>query len=290
MATREIITDDQIIVILDTSPARKLAHEDLPDWVETYVEMSKDGYSFSLADLTGAELIMQFRSGKIPRDGYDEMLKHLRRFLNPNMPIMPGKVDLELMIGIPHMDYNILETKHLSQQGWHLLNNPELADYSIGPSFEEIREDERSEWIAFLERLSEVSFCMGLDISKMKPEDTAEFLASLAEEKLDSGTNLEPPMSVRMHLEIRHRFRQMARTRQKKKAYNPLNNSKKNDGLDVALYKYFILPAFVIAEDSGFFNSLEGINSFQRSWFLKPQELADQWKSALKPKPSWPVT
>jgi len=55
---RLIIDDQQIMVVLDTSPVRELAHEsDCPDWVCTFEEMSNQGYSFSLADGTFAELI-----------------------------------------------------------------------------------------------------------------------------------------------------------------------------------------------------------------------------------------
>lgn len=287
---RRIIPDNKTIVILDTSPVRRLAHEVLPEWVDVFVDMSKGGYSFSLADSTAAELLIQFRSGRIPREDYYKMLMHLERFLNPKMPVMPGKIDLELMIGISHPNYDINSTEHLSQYSWEILNNPELTDNCLGPSLEEIQNNERLEWVRSLEHLANMSLSSGIDISKMKPEHAAEFFAILVENNLNSEYNIVPPMGIRMHLELRHRFRQMARTTLKKKAYNPSSKSKINDGIDVDLFKYFILPAFVVAEDNGFFGSLEGIDSFQKDWFIKPQELSQIWKSGHHPKPMWPTT
>jgi hypothetical protein len=49
-----------------------------------------------------------------------------------------------------------------------------------------------------------------------------------------------------------------------------------------------VLPAFVIADDKVFFSKLEGIDSFQKKWFMKPAELAAQWQDGKKPQPVWP--
>ncbi|MEZ8484715.1 hypothetical protein [Vibrio splendidus] len=288
MTKRKLIPDDEIIVVLDTSPIRNLAHGAPPEWLDVFIEMSKSGYSFSLADTTAGELMVQYRSGRIPHEGYEQMLVHLEKFLNPKVPIIPGKVDVELMIGIEHETYNIEETAFIALEAWRLLQSPNESDFSIGPPFEELIEEERSEWVRFLSNTAEHTYSYGLDISKMNPDDTANFLSSITEQHLYPNIAIEPPMTTRMHLELLYRFRQMARTTLKKKPYDPRNKKKKNDGIDVDLYKYFILPALVVADDSGFFNSIENIDSFQKNWFFRPQELADTWQKGHKPKPIWP--
>lgn len=79
----------------------------------------------------------------------------------------------------------------------------------------------------------------------------------------------------------------MARTKLKK-PYNPSSKNKRNDALDVDLFSYLSLPALVVAVDGGFFGSLEGIDSFQRAWFFRPETLAGQWRAGDAPRPVWP--
>lgn len=97
MAKRRLIPEDKIIVILDTSPVRNLAHSEIPDWVRTFADMAEDGYSFSLAETTAAELLMQVRSGRIPEVDFHRMIGLLKTFLNLNAPVLPGQVDLEVI-------------------------------------------------------------------------------------------------------------------------------------------------------------------------------------------------
>ncbi len=72
--------------------------------------------------------------------------------------------------------------------------------------------------------------------------------------------------------------------------YDPTSLKKLNDGIDFDLYRYLMLPAFVVADDSGFFTKITDIPSFQVKWFCKPQALADAWSRGESPVPHWPVS
>jgi hypothetical protein len=289
MTKRKLIPDDQIIVVLDTSPVRNLAYGDAPEWVMTFAAMAKAGYSFSLADATVAELLTQIRSERIPSDGYKRMIDLLKTFLNPEFPMLPGKVDLEAMIGIEDTVESLDETIYLSKAGWHQLLAPHEPTFALGPSLEELLEEERREWADSLREMRRHTLYYGIDIAESDPDEVAELLADLAGKSLYVDTEVEPPMAIRMHLELRYRFRQMARSAQKKRAYDPDKQRNRNDGIDVDLYKYFILPALAVAEDGGFFKSLDSIQSFQREWFVRPEVLAARWSAGERPQPVWPA-
>lgn len=290
MAKRRLIPEDKIIVILDTSPVRNLAHSEIPDWVRTFADMAEDGYSFSLAETTAAELLMQVRSGRIPEVDFHRMIGLLKTFLNLNAPVLPGQVDLEVIIGAKGEPYSIEETIFLSHESWRMLTEPFEPSFHKGPSFDDISDEERDEWNKWLQSVLEHSICYGIDVAKSNPDDTAKFLAAQAEKHLSYGVDIEPQMAIRMHLEIRYRLRQMARSAQKKRPYNPKNSRNKNDAIDLGLYRYLILPALVVAQDNGFFGSLENIESFQVGWFFRPEELALKWMNGERPQPKWPTS
>jgi hypothetical protein len=289
IVARNLIPEDQTIVVIDTSPVRNLAYGGIPEWVDTFAAMAEDGYSFSLADGTLAELLTQIRSGRIPADGYERMINLLRRFVSPTVPMLPGKIDLEAIIGIKNQVQNIEEIIYLSQEGWRQLQAPHAEALSLGPSLEDLLEEERSEWKNLLSDLRMNSLMYGIDIERSDPDDAAEFLADLVGRSFDSETNIDPPMSIRMHLELRYRFRQMARSAQMKHPYDPTNERNRNDGIDVDLYKYLILPALAVVEDRGFFGSLNSIRSFQKEWFIRPGDLATRWLAGERPRPIWPT-
>lgn len=288
MPKRHLIPCDRIIVVLDTSPVRDLAQSGREDWVQTFAAMVNDGYSFSLADATAAELLTQVRSGRIPQNGYDGMLKLLETFLNPDFPVLPGKIDLDAMIGVHDEPQILEETRYLSREAWRELVDPHGPTFGIGPSLDELLEEERREWTASLRRMVTNTYCRGIDLSRSDPDDAAEFLASQIGDSFYRGVEIEPPMTIRMHLEIRYRLRQMARTVRAKEPYNPESKKKRNDGIDVDLYKYFILPAFAVVKEGGFFGPLEDIRSFQREWFIRPETLAARWLNGERPQPIWP--
>jgi hypothetical protein len=97
-------------------------------------------------------------------------------------------------------------------------------------------------------------------------------------------------MEVRLDLQMRLFWRQFVRSVKLKERYNPASQKNKNDGIDFDFYYYLALPALVVSIDDGFFGRISDIKSFQKSWFFKPQELADSWLRGDRPWPSWPAS
>jgi hypothetical protein len=87
---------------------------------------------------------------------------------------------------------------------------------------------------------------------------------------------------------MRYFWRQFVRSKRQGGPYNLEAPKKANDGIDFTVYTYLALPALIVATDSGFFSSIKNIPSFQRSWFTKPETLADMWKNGGHPAPTWP--
>ena len=288
MKPRQLISDGQVAVVLDTSPIRNLAYAaDPPDWVGTFIEMMRDGYSFSLADSTAAELLTQVRAQRIPEHGYSNMLSWICRFLNPDLPVLPGQVDVDAMVGLVDIPGLLDEARFISHEAWRQLLDPHASSISNGPPLHEILDEERDEWKSWLGAAAKHAMLMGIDTAMSDPNAVAEMLADSLAESLYAA-EIQPPLSIRMHLEIRYRLRQMARSAHARRQYNPESRRNRNDGIDAHLYRYLILPAFVLAEDGGFFQSLEGIVSFQREWFMTPKDLAERWLAGERPRPDWP--
>jgi hypothetical protein len=287
---RKIIGDDTIAVVFDTSPIRNLAHSFSPDWVKVFSKMRESGYSFFLSDIATAELLTQVRSGRIPMDGYRQMISLCKDFLNQELPMLSGQADLNAIVGINNYSDRLNEIRYLSDAAWEQLQNPCFSYAHHGPTLEEVLDEDRTEWRQFFEDYSEMLNCNELDIAELDPEKDYEDIAKLLEPKLGSDMNIEPSMGVRMHLETRYRIRQMLRSSRKKEPYDPEREKNRNDGIDVGMFRYLILPAFVVADDSGFFGSLNSIESFQKNWFIRPEELARRWLNGENPVPAWPTS
>ncbi|OUR81684.1 hypothetical protein A9Q75_07195 [Colwellia psychrerythraea] len=178
--------------------------------------MSKDGYSFSLADSTVAELLIQVRSGRIPIVGYNKMIDLLKTFLNKDLPILPGKRDLEVIIGLHQLREGLEEISYLSQHGWYQMLMPDREYAHFGPSLEKTCKEERDNWADFIRSFAETAFCYGIDIANSQPKVVADFLVGKVSEHISSDTYIEPSIAVRRHLEIRYRIRQVVRSLQKK--------------------------------------------------------------------------
>ena len=288
MKTRQLIPDDQVIVILDTSPVRDLAFAASPaPWVGTFTEMSKAGYTFCLSDSTAAELLNQVRTGRTPLQAHKQAINWVSAFLNPEVRVLPGHVDLEGMIGL-HEDWDINETRFLAQVAWQKLLDPLKPDEAGRPSFKQLLEEERQEWMSDFKKLQHASRTYGLDVPKSDPGAVSTFLLESLADRYDEASGIKPPPSIRRHLEFRYRIRQYLRTERKKEPYNPATKNNRNDGIDVYLYSYFMLPALVVANDGGFYEKLDDISSFQKAWFVRPEQLASDWLAGKHPQPEWP--
>ena len=276
-------------MVLDTAPARKLAYpNENTQWCETYALMAQQGYSFSLADATVAELVEQRYRGSLSADDCRKMCAKLETFLNPELPVLLGKIDIGGMLGLDEEPWSPDESRLLSLHAWSIVKRCSDPAAQL-ESFKAELQDERNDWIALYDGWQRIHD----KLQSEDPEDPidvsslTEAILSTMEMRQEQWGTLTPPMSVRSHLSNRYHWRQFVRMQNKKGAYNPRSDKKVNDGIDADLYRYLVLPAFIVSEDNCFFGGLDDIQSFQKSWFFRPQALADEWQKGNKPKPIW---
>lgn len=276
----DLIPEGTTVVVLDTSPARNLAYSNAaPPWVTTFAEMARNGYSFSLADNAFAELISQIASSAITEEQAARILAHLKTFLNPSLPILSGKRDIYALIGSNEKapDWSIDQVRALSTKSWDLLNRTNSATGGETLSADDVLQSERENWFAFFKKLGE--FDVTNDLDEYKHEQLTIALTS----EDSNVTELSPPLSVRWDLQVRLLWRQYVRSKKTSEPYDPTSPKKKNDAIDFDLYNYLLLPALVVATDSGFFESLRDIKSYQKAWFWKPEDLAQAWINGKQP-------
>lgn len=297
---RLLVSDEQVVVVLDTAPARELAYADEPPaWVDTFSQMSRDGYSFSLADGAFAELLNRRANGGITGDQLQRIIERLSRFLSPNLPILPGKRDLRGMLQLKGQAWDEEECQALSQGGWDELRRC-VDTEDLPRSLEEMLQQERDEWINnIIQWRKKITPLLGQDNldggsdgeAKRHRSDLnskTEVVLGAMEKIQDVEDLIIPPMSVRNHLQNRYICRQIMRSLKHESPYNPESRGNRNDGIDADLYRFLILPAFVVTRDNGFLGGLASIDSFQTGWFFTPEDLAAKWVTGARPVPTWP--
>lgn len=291
---RKIISDEQCIVVLDTSPVRSIAYESaMPAWVGTFADMSKGGYSFSLADGACIELLTQHARGSITDDELTRIVAATETYLNPEMPVLLGKVDLMRMIGESSAPTGWeADTLALSKQVWQRLKSASSTPPEKRISGEAELQEDRDDWIGAFAK-----FDLGLEewLSE-DPSREEQFPLHLYKHPLldvqfrsiaARSVHQHPDMAERVDLQMRYQWRQWVRARQEKDGYNPASKRNRNDGVDLDMYRYLMLPALVVAGDSDFHKRISDINSPQLDWFCRPQELADAWTRGECPRPTW---
>lgn len=287
---RLLVPENKVIVVLDTAPARELAYaKETPPWVETFAQMAKDGYSFSLADGALTELLAQRHRNALSATDCLKILERLECFLNPELPVMLGKRDLSGMLQINEEPWDMRECLELSKYALKLLKQcADPSDQQQSPEW--ALQEERDDWVGLFAGWQQILD----DINAEDPSEpidvnllTSGMLDQMARHQ-DEWTSLVPSMSVRNHLKNRYMWRQFVRKQKHKNAYDPTSSKKRNDGIDADLYLYLILPALIVTTDSGFFGGLADIESFQKGWFFQAQELANEWLRGMRPAPTWP--
>lgn len=282
----DLIPAGTTIVVLDTSPARNLGYTNTPpQWVTNFAEMARNGYSFSLADNAFAELISQIASGAITTQQAVTMLGHLKTFLNPNLPILPGKRDIKALIGAAeeNSDWSIEEVRALSARCWGVLNSVSMTAGAKGPSADGDLQTEREDWIAFFTKFGKYKET-GEPLNEYEHSHLNLALTSCDDEE----PKLSPPLSVRWDLKVRLLWRQYVRSKKASEPYDPTSPKKRNDGIDFDLYDCLLLPALIVATDSGFFEKIADLKSYQKAWFWKPEALAQAWIDGKRPCATWP--
>lgn len=284
-----LIDPGNCVVILDTCSVRALAHEGVcPTWVSSFKDMALNGYSFSLSDVAFAELVEQISRGAINSVCRDRMIERLDEFINQELPVFMGKIDIVAAIGGRHSkpDWSIEEFRDISRTGWlELRNTIESSDKDH--AVKGFLQEEREDWVEHFELLTEIT--KKLNISTNNLHENTDLVLDTAFKVLDKDNKFpEQPFSMRCDLQIKLLWRQFVRMKKKNRAYNPQSTNKKNDGIDFDLYRYLMIPAFVVSNDNGFFVGIDDINSYQVSWFKKPAELSQEWDRGETPRLMWP--
>lgn len=291
---RKIIPDELCIVVLDTSPVRNIAYADvMPAWVATFADMAKEGYSFSLADGACAELLSQHASGSLTDDQLDRIVRAIETFLNRDVPVLLGKTDLMEMIGeSAEPNWSEAELQHTSSRIWKVLKTASAAPKKDRVGADEELQEDRDAWIGAFQEFDAglAEWLEEVPVGEEK-HPLHEYDHPLLERQfrhLAAHSRVQQPnLAERLDLQLRYVWRQWVRSRNVKDGYNPDSRKKRNDGIDLDLYRYLMLPAFVVAEDCGFHTRIEDIESPQRGWFWQPQKLADTWARGERPCPAW---
>lgn len=291
---RRLIPHEQTIVVLDTSPIRNIAHtETTPAWVATFAAMADNGYAFSLADGALAELLAQYFYGSFGDAELDKILAAISQFLNHDVPILMGKRDIMAMIHVSNdTRWSENDARCFSKQAWAVLDRPSLLNEEGRTKLVAALQYDRDEWIRSFKKL-DVRYSRWVEknpgIEENMPLDPYEhplldsFLCGLASHRRVR----QPNLATRMDLLLRYTWRQWVRSRLAKDAYSPTSQRNINDGIDLDLYRYLMLPALIVADDRGFHERILEINSEQRAWIWRPQVLADAWLAGQRPRPSW---
>lgn len=91
--------------------------------------MSNEDYSFSLAHHALAELLNQRVHGAMTEAELCTILAALAQFLNPDVPVLPGKRYLMSMIGkLNDPSWSEAEAAAYAKAGWAVINDPRLLD------------------------------------------------------------------------------------------------------------------------------------------------------------------
>lgn len=214
--------------------------------------------------------------------------------------LMTGVLRVTDWLGVPRtreFDWDPVEAQAYSKATWALLRRSKSAsDLQAGITYT-VREhrykvaapqtaaetalaSEREDWRTHFDEMAFLP--KGIIVANDK-----DLIAKMAAE-VDRGMQCHPPLSVRLDLPIKHLYRQHHLHNRAKEPYNPQSKKKENDGIDFDIYYVFILPAFLVTIEGGFFRALKEIDSYQTSWVWKPEELAKAWEDGLRPTPTWP--
>lgn len=272
---RKLIPEEKCIVVLDTNIARYLVKNKYePDLLDVFVEMKEHGYLFCLSDIAWAELIKQRLNDSIPAQEYEKMLSLLEKFIDMDFPMLPSTEGLTDLF-FSEDDYEF-DFKHAWEQ-LRTLEDKQMLEKNL--------EEVKNGWLAYFSQCSKDPEIPSL--LKSLRNDDPQLCQSFATRF--NHYNCVPPMHIRMDLELKYYTQQAINVANT--CINPCSKKRENDGLDVLLLHYLILPAFLLTEDKIFSSDkLQSIQSFQKEWILNPKKLAMKWCSGEEPRPVWPST
>ena len=254
--------------------------------------MTGDNYSFSLAAGACAKLMTAHARGSITNGELKAIVDATEIFLNSEVPVLLGKIDLMRMIGEADELGWEDEARMLSQRAWQMLKAASSTAPEERTSAEAELQEDRDNWIRAFAMFDEgLREWLSENPNRRNQFPLHPFEHPLLEQQFRSlaacSVNRHPDMAERVDLRMRYTWRQWVRSRQKKDGYNPASKKSRNDGVDLDMYSYLMLPALVVAGDKNFHSRIAYIKSPQLNWFFQPQDLANAWKRGERRRPAW---
>jgi len=298
---RNIIPESEQIVALDTGIGWALRHTE-PVWISTFTNMRDVGYHFCISDIFLVEFLNQFETGRLTPAEFTHAIDQLNKCVSRRLPILPGKRQLYQMAGIhdpetpPTEDPKFTMAYSNATWGWlRSLSDPAslqstqarftyngqeyVCPFQRGVASTELQ-SERDDWRTFIR---------GFDLL---PKDTLhrfrdEILENMRH-TVDGWASCTPPMSTRLDLWQKSILETAIQRNQSVGAFNPESDRRRNDAIDALLKLAFLLPAFVCTLDQNFISRFTPIDSFQKAWFVTPEQLAEAWSNGTNPRTAWP--
>ena len=293
---RLFIEESRTIVALDTTVIRELCYKE-PDWLPVFIKMSNNQFDFCLSDHLIAEFINQLERKSITEDQYQKAIHNISTFISKRLPILPSNRELFGMCAIlDEKSFSPKDTYRFYHLAWKLLcSSQNLEDLSKGieitmngerqlfslkkDTVDKLLDEERGRWIDFFNYLN------------IFPEDTLKIdkdkIIDFMKESVDKVIGCTPPLSTRLDVVIRHKFRQVELMNRGRYPYDPESKKKRNDAIDFYMDFVFMLPALLCTSDKDYYNVIKEINSFQSRWIYKPDELSKAWRDGSVSTPSW---
>ncbi len=289
------------LVAIDSVVFRDLCYGE-PRWVGDFERMAAAGFEFGMADHFLAEVAEQWARGAFTDAQYRDAIGRAARFISPRLPVLPGKADMAALCGYLEAEelkaVDVDATVTWLQEAWLLLSeartyNDLLAgrEYTHGGRHlrislgvgraEAALDEEREQWTGHIKAYDVLP---PLSVT----EHEADLLAGMRR-SLDEKVNLDPPLSVRLDLAVRHMFRQIRLRNQLDGRYDPQSHKRRNDGIDFNMAYYLSVPAYMVTRDEAYCRVARETASYQAAWIWTPEEISQAWKGGTLPPLEWPA-
>jgi hypothetical protein len=279
-----LVPDGSVGIALDTNVFWLLKEEAEPSWYSTFLEMRANGYLFSLADHTFAEVFNQFERGRLTPEEYERAVDRVEKLLNPEWPILPGKRKLATSCGIPSEAikdegkcFDLGRDRAYSQAIWKHLSQARSKD-DLFKSFD------------YVVGGNTVHCDLKPDVASQELEEErkkwrSSFPGTESVDGLNQDVQCQPPLTVRLDAAIK--YRKDCEKRYAAKQYHPDSGNSHNDGIDYNMTWVFVKKMLLCTAEKKFTGKIRALTSFQSGWIYRPEELAEAYKNGSIAKPAW---
>ncbi len=281
------LLSNQCVVALDTNLLSALEKEQPPDWLESFVTISRSGVRFSIPDLCIGERIDSFENADPSFHNamvgqWQRMASRLDSFIWQELPCLPLRADLfDLMDfherGVESFRENQFSVG-VSKELYSYMNNYENSLFNKSefrkPFLEDI-ERERCKWKSYVESIRKEAD------AKTKEQILSSYLSEIDDSFASlavSSTLLELPIRFAVERAFDPEYDPCA----KKCKYKGTKIKPKNDGLDYQLLYLTMLSVNVCAYD-GFFEEARCLGMTGSNCCHSPETLIDEWGKGVLP-------